>query len=133
MEETPKYLDIIFIDQKDLSIVLKETLPTVQSSISIPQLNPEIIKQISNQLGLKHILKTEVQGNLCFANNQEIRPEFKQTFTNEDILNYITAVLHLPIHEAQYKESLKTNSCKIPYPKDPKTFWELVKIGSEIQ
>ncbi len=99
----------------------------------IPNLNAEIISQIAKQLGLTFVAEKEPEGNVCMANNPEVRPEFRETFAPIDILDYIYAVLHSPTYREKYKEFLKIDFPKIPYPKDTKTFWELVELGSQIR
>ena len=99
----------------------------------VPNLNAEIISQIVKQLGLTFVAEKEPEGNVCMANNPEVRPEFRETFAPIDILDYIYAVLHSPTYREKYKEFLKIDFPKIPYPKDTKTFWELVELGSQIR
>ena len=99
----------------------------------IPNLNAEIISQIAKQLGLTFVPEKELKGNVCMANNPEVRPEFRETFAPIDILDYIYAVLHSPTYREKYKEFLKIDFPKIPYPKDTKTFWDLVELGSQIR
>ena len=53
-------------------------------------------------------------------------------FTPIDILDYIYAVLHSPNYRETYKEFLKTDFPRVPYP-DPKTFWQLVELGDQIR
>ncbi len=132
-EEKFIYLDKIFVDEKLLSPEINEHLSTKQSGTSISHLNPEITNQFAKTLGLVYVSSKEPDGNLCFANNDEVRSEFKLTFTSKDIINYIAAVLHAPIFTAQQQKFLKTNSSIIPYPKDPEIFWELVEIGSKMR
>ncbi len=65
-------------------------------------------------------------------------PPFKggeqyENFAPIDILDYIYAVLHSPTYREKYKEFLKIDFPRVPYPKDKKTFWKLVKLGSEIR
>ena len=72
----------------------------------VPNLKTEIIGQIENIVG-----KTEP----------------------EDILDYIYAVLHSPTYREKYKEFLKIDFPRVPYPKDKKTFKELVKLGTELR
>lgn len=99
----------------------------------IPNLNPEIVNQIAKKLGLTFVAEKEKEGNVCMANSDEVRPEYKQTFAPIDLLDYIYAVLHSPTYREKYKEFLKIDFPKIPYPKDSKTFWELVALGSQIR
>jgi very-short-patch-repair endonuclease len=50
-----------------------------------------------------------------------------------DILDYIYAVLHSPMYREKYKEFLKIDFPRVPYPTDKEKFWELVRIGGEIR
>jgi predicted helicase len=108
-------------------------LSTGETQERIPNLNPEIVAKIAMQLGLTFAPEKEPEGNVCMANNDEVRPEFRQHFAPIDILDYIYAVLHSPSYREKYKEFLKIDFPKIPYPKDSKTFWELVELGSQIR
>ncbi len=89
-----------------------------QSTERTPNLNSEIVKQISEKLGL------------TFTNEKETT---KNTFAPIDILDYIYAVLHSPTYREKYKEFLKIDFPRVPYPKDKETFWQLVKLGGEIR
>ncbi len=83
-----------------------------------PNLNMEIVGQIANKL------KSE------FTDEKE---ETKNTFAPIDILDYIYAVLHSPTYREKYKEFLKIDFPRVPYPKNKATFWQLVKAGGEIR
>jgi predicted helicase len=83
-----------------------------------PNLNPEIVKEIAIGLGL------------TFTNEKETK---KDTFAPIDILDYIYAVLHSPSYREKYKEFLKIDFPRVPYPKDKNTFWKLVNLGREIR
>lgn len=89
-----------------------------QTAERTPNLNPEIVKQIAEKLGL------------TFTNEKE---STKDTFAPIDILDYIYAVLHSPTYREKYKEFLKIDFPRVPYPKDKDTFWQLVKLGGEIR
>jgi predicted helicase len=84
----------------------------------IPNLNPEIIIQVAYNLELKFV-------------NEKVTTE--DTFAPIDILDYIYAVLHSPTYREKYKEFLKIDFPRIPYPTDPDTFWQLVKLGGELR
>lgn len=53
--------------------------------------------------------------------------------TPEEILDYIYAVLHSPNYRNKYKEFLKIDFPRIPYPKDKKSFKKLVALGTELR
>ena len=67
---------------------------------------------------------------LAFTNEKETT---KDTFAPIDILDYIYAVLHSPTYREKYKEFLKIDFPRVPFPKDNGTFWQLVKLGGEIR
>lgn len=51
----------------------------------------------------------------------------------EEILDYIYAVLHSPTYRDKYKEFLKIDFPRVPYPKDKNTFNALVALGTELR
>ncbi len=51
----------------------------------------------------------------------------------EDILDYIYAVLHSPKYRERYKEFLKIDFPRVPYPIDKKTFAKLAELGKELR
>ena len=89
-----------------------------QTAERTPNLNAEIVNQIAEKLGL------------TFTNEKE---PTENTFAPIDILDYIYAVLHSPTYREKYKEFLKIDFPRVPYPKDKDTFWQLVKLGGEIR
>ena len=52
--------------------------------------------------------------------------------TPEDIFNYIYAVLHSPTYREKYKEFLKIDFPRIPYPTDAKMFHQLSALGAQL-
>ena len=67
---------------------------------------------------------------------QDIVTEIEKTVgktTPEDILDYIYAVLHSPNYREKYKEFLKIDFPRVPYPKDKDTFKKLVALGNELR
>jgi len=83
-----------------------------------PNLNPDIVKEIASKL------------KLTFTPEKE---SDKTTFAPIDILDYIYAVLHSPTYRKKYKEFLKIDFPRVPYPKDSRTFWALVDLGGQIR
>ncbi len=83
-----------------------------------PNLNMDIVKQIADKIGLKFTAEKE---------------ETEGTFAPIDILDYIYAVLHSPAYREKYKEFLKIDFPRVPYPKDTETFWALAALGRQIR
>jgi len=106
-----------------------------QTYTRTPNLNPEIVNQIASKLSLSFTNEKEIpsEGEVCFINSLEVRPEFRLTFAPIDILDYIYAVLHSPSYRETYNEFLKIDFPKVPYPTDTTTFWELVALGGELR
>lgn len=61
------------------------------------------------------------------------KEDFKTSFAPIDILDYIYAVLHSPKYREAYKEFLKIDFPRVPYPEDAGLFWKLVALGSELR
>jgi predicted helicase/very-short-patch-repair endonuclease len=57
----------------------------------------------------------------------------RENFAPIDILDYIYAVLHSPSYREKYKEFLKIDFPRVPYPQDAETFWKLGNLGGEIR
>jgi len=98
-----------------------------------PNLDPEIIQQIEKALGLTFVHEKEAEGNVCMANSDEVRDDFKTTFAPIDLLDYIYAVLHSPEYREKYKEFLKIDFPRVPYPQDSEVFWKLVELGGQLR
>lgn len=84
----------------------------------LPNLNLEIVSDISERIGLK------------FTYEKTNEPK---TFAPIDILDYIYGVLHSPTYREVYKEFLKIDFPRIPYPKDVEQFWQLVELGGQLR
>jgi predicted helicase len=83
-----------------------------------PNLNTEIVNEIASKIGL------------TFTNEKQNNDN---TFAPIDIVDFIYAVLYSPTYRVKYKEFLKTDFPRFPYPKNAATFWQLVKFGGEIR
>ena len=89
-----------------------------QTNTRIPNFQQEIINEIAEKLELTFTYEKEPTEN---------------TFAPIDTLDYIYAVLHSPKYREKYKEFLKIDFPRIPYPNDRSSFWEMVKLGAEIR
>lgn len=89
------------------------------------ELNRRIIADLEDVLKMQFAQQLE-KGNVCFArHNSELQDDFKQVFTQKDVLNYFYAYLHTS--EFQETELEKT------YPKTTQDFWNEVRIGEKLR
>lgn len=57
----------------------------------------------------------------------------ENNFSSIDLIDYVYAILHSPKYRKKYKEFLKIDFPRVPYPKDKNTFFQLVKFGGELR
>jgi predicted helicase len=99
-----------------------------------PNLNPEIVKQIEEGLGIAFVSeKTTLSGFGTLKGLDDTDKELPKTFAPIDILDYIYAVLHSPSYREKYKEFLKIDFPRVPYPKSTRQFIDLVDLGSQLR
>jgi len=84
----------------------------------IPNLNNRIIEDIAHTL------------SLAFTNETQ---NDRSTFSPIDVLDYIYAVFHSPTYREKYKEFLKIDFPRVPYPKEKEAFWQLVNLGAKLR
>lgn len=125
-----RYFDLNFTDKQLQQFItffcLKDVLvkgflngeTTHQTAARTPNLNREIIGEIAARIGL------------TFTDEKE---ETSGTFAPLDVLDYIYAVLHSPSYREKYKEFLKIDFPRVPFPKDAATFRRLADLGGELR
>ncbi|MDD3627995.1 MAG: hypothetical protein PHV06_11845, partial [bacterium] len=89
-----------------------------------------LVDKISRQLGLIFIPLNVPEGNVCFMSNSGLRPEFKTTFTQLDVINFVYAVLYSSSSREESRNFEKIDLSQIRCPEDLETFWELVRKGA---
>ncbi len=99
---------------------------------AVSAMDREIIQNIATHLGMSFLPEKEKEGEVCFINSEEVRPEFKLSFAPVDLTDYILAVTH-NAYNARHKALPETGSVVIPYPKDAVDFWDLVKLGEKLR
>lgn len=90
------------------------------NSERIPNLNPAELEPLAKAL------------ELPFEAEKEPESKGFRSFAPLDMLDYIYAVLHSPTYRKKYKEFLKTDFPRVPYP-SPDTFWQLVELGGQLR
>lgn len=83
-----------------------------------PNLNKEIVAAIADKVGLVY---------------SEEPPNDGTCFSPIDLLDYIYAVLHSPTYREKYKEFLKIDFPRVPYPTNKETFWRLITVGKHLR
>jgi hypothetical protein len=107
---------------------------TIDKTIEkIPNLNQDIVVQITDKLGQCYEKEQEPQDNKCYTNDSKFGDDLKKSFSPIDLLDYNYSVLHSPTYRKDYGEFLKVGFPRIPYPTDHKNFWQLVRLGSELR
>lgn len=71
----------------------------------------------------------------CYDDNILVDPtsEYNGVLYPQDLFDYIYAVLHSPSYRERYKEFLKIDFPRIPYPTDWEKFRDLVEKGEELR
>ena len=71
----------------------------------------------------------------CYDDNIMVDPtsEYNGVLYPQDLFDYIYAVLHSPSYRERYKEFLKIDFPRIPYPTDWEKFRDLAEMGAELR
>lgn len=83
-----------------------------------PNLNMDIVHELEQKLGLTFTAEKENTEN---------------TFAPIDILDYVYGVLHSNKYRNKYKEFLKIDFPRIPYPDNANYFFEIAELGKELR
>lgn len=86
-----------------------------------PNLNMKIVETIATKLGMS------------FTAEKMDSQNSQTNFAPIDLLDYIYAVLHSPTYRETYKEFLKIDFPRVPYPANTTEFWQLVALGGELR
>ena len=102
-----------------LYVYLENIVDRVREEVKrTPNLKKAIIDEISLRIGLQ------------FTEEKE---ETENTFAPIDLLDYIYAVLHSPTYRERYREFLKIDFPRVPYPESVEKFWKLVELGGNLR
>ncbi|GAB3178871.1 type ISP restriction/modification enzyme [Telluribacter humicola] len=106
---------------------------TIRSIKTDPELLDNIVQRLVERLGIAYISDKEPEGNVCFINSDEVRPEFRLSFSSTDLFDYLYAVLLSLPYRRQPTGIEQTDFSTIPIPGDSSTFWRLVQLGSQLR
>ena len=65
-------------------------------------------------------------------NREEVRGKSEEVVEPEDVFNYIYGVLHTPSYREKYKEFLKIDFPRIPYPQGAAEFRRIAAVGEKL-
>lgn len=141
----------------DQNIIGRSRIKIMQHFVNKNNLGLTFVRGDRGVRGFSHVFlsKTLVDGHLhpglaysaplyLYSENGSKVPNLKKEIVNEieksvgkvspeDIFDYIYAVLHSPSYREKYKEFLKIDFPRVPYPKDKETFKKLVSLGQELR
>jgi len=100
-----------------------------------PNLNMEIVNEIAKKLGIPFVVEKENLAKEIFAKVSNFGKGVNESknFAPIDILDYIYAVLHSPSYREKYKEFLKIDFPRVPYPSTLSGFETLIGLGSKLR
>jgi predicted helicase len=96
---------------------LKQHNLSIDNNNRQPNFNMKIIAEFSKKLDIKF----------------EDEAQTEKSFTALNVLDYIYAVLYSSKYCKKYREFLKIDFPRIPYPDDAAKFWSLAKLGKQLR
>ena len=91
-------------------------------------LNDAVLNQFARRMGLSFLAAHDERGNVCMASDPDVRPEYRITFSINDILQYVYAELY----SSNMSLSTDRGFPLIPYPANSEVFWTKALLGSEL-
>ena len=131
---------LIQTNSEKLQWFLNEYYATLKTTNSIINSNgkfeftPETFHKIADVLALTFNNEKENESNVCFAIDKDLRYDFKDSFSAEDVLNCLYAVLNLEVENStidliSIKKIVESDNKST----SQKLFWELVGIGRKLR
>lgn len=77
----------------DIFIPVSEKPHYTKQELLMLDIKKDFIDQISKQLNLTYLENGNKNGNLCFVNDENLRPEFKAFFSKSDVMEYLNSIL----------------------------------------
>lgn len=123
------------VGKQNLSLLSSRTIPANQSFDRV--FVTKYISDIHAASDQTYVFPLYIYERVRILNlKSEFILEFSKSidkFSEENIFDYIYAVLHSPSYREKYKEFLKIDFPRVPYPKDKKQFDALVAFGRELR
>ena len=91
----------------------------------------KLIQKLEKHLNLIYVFESTGEGRVCFAESEELRPDFKTTFTVQNFDDYLSALKKLEhLFEADLSEK---NNEGFRFPKNTEVFWAMVEKGNKLR
>jgi hypothetical protein len=87
---------------------------------------------LAMHLNLAFVAEINPQGNVCMAENLEVRPEFRQTISRGHLKNFLYAILHSSMYEAARTTLLQIDFSGYHFSGKAEDFWMLVSYGENL-
>ena len=112
-------------------------LTTDSKPTRTPNLSPAIVQQIADRLQLRFTPEKEASGatraSFVHTHSDVLSVTVPGTFAPLDLLDYSYAVLHSPAYRERYKEFLKIDFPRVPYPATAERFFQLAALGAQLR
>lgn len=95
-------------------------------------MNSAVFKTIEKIIKIPFVEDQFEEGAVCFANDEELRADFKLQFTVYDVVNYVYGVVY-EFYSKENKIIESISLVKIPYPDNADFFWKYSNIGKKIR
>ncbi|MCL2062973.1 MAG: hypothetical protein FWG98_01180 [Candidatus Cloacimonetes bacterium] len=99
--------------------------PEKENKFAQPNMNMAIVQKIANHIGKQSVTTKQFFSYAISDENNELTPI--------NIFDYIYARLHSPSYREKYKEFLKIDFPRVPYPVNADEFWHYVKVGRRLR
>src|SRR5690606_12739638 len=120
-DSIPEDLPFLFFHQRDEQYGLLDRIAR-----HIENLDSIIIAKLELSLNLQFTRTTrDSHGNVCFAGDPNLRPEYRTIFHAIDLWDYYYALWHSPV----YWESEKGRKGFLPFP-SREHFWNRTRLGN---
>ena len=97
---------------------------------SCKQMKANVFNTIENKIQIPFVEEEFEVGSVCFANDEEVRSDFKLQFTTYDVVNYVYGIYQWHWEE---NKKIEITLLKIPYPENDKFFWKYANLGKKFR
>lgn len=81
----------------EIFIPLPDKVTYSTEELSALNLQPDFIKKMAAESDLIYVENTTAEGNLCFVENKEVRPEYRTTFSKVKVLEIVLPQVLNPV------------------------------------